>query len=74
MWMTVELASMLLGVLPFHEVHTASNISAATRALMEEWSIEGKVSSFMTDAGANMVASVRNVKLRLHFYLPILLI
>ena len=61
---SLELASVLLGVLPFPEVHTASNISAAIRALMEEWSIVGKVSSFVTDAGANMVASARNLNLR----------
>ncbi|KAK0134082.1 Zinc finger BED domain-containing protein 4 [Merluccius polli] len=44
--------------------HTADNIAAAKRSLMEEWGIEGKVTSLVTDAGANMVASVRNLNVR----------
>ncbi|XP_051244075.1 zinc finger BED domain-containing protein 4-like [Dicentrarchus labrax] len=61
---SVKLATVLLGVLPFPEAPTAANITAATRSLMEEWSIEGKVTSIVTDAGANMVASVRSLNLR----------
>nr|XP_033482545.1 zinc finger BED domain-containing protein 1-like [Epinephelus lanceolatus] len=61
---SVKLATVLLGVLPFPETHTAANITAATRSLMEEWGIEGKVTSIVTDAGANMVASVRILNLR----------
>ncbi|XP_077097966.1 E3 SUMO-protein ligase ZBED1-like [Siphateles boraxobius] len=61
---SVKLATVLLGVLPFPELHTAVNISAAMRSLMEEWGIEGKVTSIVTDAGANMVASVRSLNLR----------
>lgn len=57
-----KLATVLLGVLPFP--HTADNISAAQRSLMEEWGIETKVTSIVTDAGANMVASVKNFNLR----------
>ena len=59
-----KLATVLLGVLPFPKSHTADNISAAKRSLMEEWGIEGKVTSIVTDAGANMVASVRSLNLR----------
>lgn len=61
---SVKLATVLLGVLPFPEAHTAVNITAAMRSLMEEWGIEGKVTSIVTDAGANMVASVRSSNLR----------
>ncbi|XP_077083186.1 E3 SUMO-protein ligase ZBED1-like [Siphateles boraxobius] len=61
---SVKLATVLLGVLPFPELHTAVNISAAMRSVMEEWGIEGKVTSIVTDAGANMVASVRSLNLR----------
>jgi len=49
---SVKLATVLLGVLPFPELQTAVNISAAMRSLMEEWGIEGKVTSIVTDAGA----------------------
>ena len=61
---SVRLAPVLLGVLPFPEAHTASNITAATRSLMEEWVIEGKVTSIVTYAGTNMVASVRSMNLK----------
>ena len=61
---SAKLATVLLGVLPFPKCHTADNISAAKRSLIEEWGIEGKVTSIVTDAGANMVASVRNLNLR----------
>ncbi|KAJ4921768.1 hypothetical protein JOQ06_025936, partial [Pogonophryne albipinna] len=54
---SAKLATVLLGVLPFPEAHTAVNITAAMRSLMEEWGTEGKVTSIVTDAGANMVAS-----------------
>ena len=61
---SAKLATVLLGVLPFPETHTAVNITAAMRSLMEEWGTEGKVTSIVTDAGANMVASVRSLNLR----------
>lgn len=61
---SVKLATVLLGVLPFPEAHTAVNITAAMRSLKEEWGIEGKMTSIVTDAGANMVASVRSLNLR----------
>ncbi|KAJ4932479.1 hypothetical protein JOQ06_010900 [Pogonophryne albipinna] len=61
---SAKLATVLLGVLPFPEAHTAVNITAAMRSLMEEWGTEGKVTSIVTDAGANMVASVRSLNLR----------
>lgn len=52
----MKLATVLLGVVLYPETHTAANISAATKSLMEEWSLDGKVTSIMTDAGANMLA------------------
>ncbi|KAJ4947657.1 hypothetical protein JOQ06_009690 [Pogonophryne albipinna] len=61
---SAKLATVLLGVLPFPEAHTAVNITVAMRSLMEEWGTEGKVTSIVTDAGANMVASVRSLNLR----------
>ena len=61
---SAKLATVLLGVLPFPVSHTADNISAAKRSLTEEWGIEGKVTSIVTDAGANMIASVRNLNIR----------
>ena len=61
---SAKLATVLLGVLPFPVSHTADNISAAKRSLIEEWGIEGKVTSIVTDAGANMIASVRNLNVR----------
>ena len=61
---TSKLATVLLGVLPFPETHMAVNISAAMRSLMEEWDIESKVASIVTDAGANMIACVRMLNLR----------
>ncbi|KAK1889339.1 Zinc finger BED domain containing protein 1 [Dissostichus eleginoides] len=61
---SAKLATVLLGVLPFPETHTAVNITAAMRSLMEEWGTEGKVTSIVTDAGANMVASVRSLNVR----------
>jgi hypothetical protein len=61
---SAKLATVLLGVLPFPVSHTADNISAAKRSLIEEWGIEGKVTSIVTDAGANMIASVRNLNIR----------
>ena len=61
---SVRLATVLLGVLPFPEAHTAGNITAATRSLMAEWGIEGKVTSIVTDAGANMIASDKSMNLR----------
>ena len=51
---SAKLATVILGVLPFPVSHTADNISAAKRSLMEEWGIEGKVTSIVTDAGANI--------------------
>ena len=59
-----KLATVVLGVLPFPQAHTADNIATSTRSLMIEWGIEKKVSSFVTDAGANMIASVRKLGLR----------
>ncbi|XP_056442541.1 E3 SUMO-protein ligase ZBED1-like isoform X2 [Gadus chalcogrammus] len=61
---TSKLATVLLGVRPFPETHTAVNISAAMRSLMEEWDIESKVASIVTDAGANMIACVGMLNLR----------
>lgn len=61
---SAKLATVLLGVLPFPEAHTAVNITTATKSLMMERGIEGKVTSIVTDAGANMIASVRNLNLR----------
>lgn len=61
---SAKLATVLLGVLPFPVTHTALHITAAMRSLMEEWGTEGKVTSIVTDAGANMVASVRSLNLR----------
>lgn len=51
-------------MLSFPEVHTADNISAATKSIMEEWGIQDKVTSMVTDAAANMIASVRSLHLK----------
>lgn len=37
-------ATVLLGVRPFPGCHSASHLTAATKALTEEWAIEAKVS------------------------------
>lgn len=58
------LATVLLGVLPFPQDHTAENIAAAKRSLMVEWGIEGKVTCLVTDAAANMTATARNLAIR----------
>lgn len=51
------------------EPDTAANISAAARSLIGEWGFEGKMASIVTDAGANMLVSVRKLNLR-HAPLP----
>lgn len=59
-----KMATVLLGVLPFPQVHKAENIAAAMRSLMEEWGIETKVKCLVTDAATNMIATARNLGTR----------
>lgn len=67
---STKLATVLLDVRPGCECHSACHITAASKALMEEWAIEAKVTSFVRETGANMVASVkknRNLRHALFF-------
>ncbi|KAM9307434.1 E3 SUMO-protein ligase ZBED1-like [Pholidichthys leucotaenia] len=61
---SAKLATVLLGVLPFPQDHTAEDIAAAKRSLMVKWSIEGKVKCLVTDAAANMIGAARNLAIR----------
>lgn len=46
----VKLTTTLLGVVSFPKANTAANIRAATKSLIGEWGLEGKVTSIVTDA------------------------
>uniref|UniRef100_A0A3B5QKN7 HAT C-terminal dimerisation domain-containing protein n=1 Tax=Xiphophorus maculatus TaxID=8083 RepID=A0A3B5QKN7_XIPMA len=61
-----KLSSVLLGVQAFPQSHTAENIVCVKASLMEEWGISGKVTCMVTDSAPNMVACVRELKLRHH--------
>ncbi|XP_019748743.1 zinc finger BED domain-containing protein 1-like [Hippocampus comes] len=61
---SMKVATALLGVLPLPEAHTSSHISERLTSLVEEWGIEGKVTSVVTDAAPEMAASVRDLNLR----------
>ncbi|XP_035989501.1 zinc finger BED domain-containing protein 1 [Fundulus heteroclitus] len=61
-----KLSSVLLGVQAFPQSHTAENIACVKASLMEEWGISGKVTCIVTDGAPNMVACVRDLKLRHH--------
>ncbi|XP_032428162.1 zinc finger BED domain-containing protein 1-like [Xiphophorus hellerii] len=61
-----KLSSVLLGVQAFPQSHTAENIACVKASLMEEWGISGKVTCMVTDGAPNMVACVRELKLRHH--------
>ncbi|XP_041842078.1 zinc finger BED domain-containing protein RICESLEEPER 3-like isoform X2 [Melanotaenia boesemani] len=54
-------AMVVLGVLPFPQHPTAENMAAATRSLMMEWGIEGKVKCLVTDATTNMIDTAGNL-------------
>ncbi|XP_058485902.1 E3 SUMO-protein ligase ZBED1-like [Solea solea] len=60
----MKLATLLLGVLPFPQDHTAENIAAAQKSLMVEWGLEGKVQCMVTDAAANMVSTAKKLAMR----------
>ncbi|KAK9525412.1 hypothetical protein VZT92_016124 [Zoarces viviparus] len=60
------LSSVLLGVQAFPQSHTAVNIARVKASLMEEWGIANKVTCMVTDGAPNMVACVRELKLRHH--------
>ena len=61
-----KLSSVLLGVQAFPQSHTAENIACVKASLMEEWGITNKVTCMVTDGAPNMVACVRELKLRHH--------
>ncbi|KAK0140929.1 Zinc finger BED domain-containing protein 1 [Merluccius polli] len=61
-----RLSSVLLGVQAFPQSHTAENIARVKASLMEEWGITNKVTCMVTDGAPNMVACVRELKLRHH--------
>ncbi|XP_035988270.1 zinc finger BED domain-containing protein 1-like [Fundulus heteroclitus] len=61
-----KLSSVLLGVQAFPQSDTAENIACVKASLMEEWGISGKVTCMVTDGAPNMVACVRELKLRHH--------
>ncbi|XP_024117292.1 zinc finger BED domain-containing protein 1 [Oryzias melastigma] len=61
-----KLCSVLLGVQEFPQSHTAENIAHEKASLMAEWGITNKVTCFVTDGAPNMVACVRELKLRHH--------
>ncbi|KAK0139038.1 Zinc finger BED domain-containing protein 1 [Merluccius polli] len=50
----------------FPQSHTAENIARVKASLMEEWGITNKVTCMVTDGAPNMVACVRELKLRHH--------
>ncbi|KAK9521488.1 hypothetical protein VZT92_021289 [Zoarces viviparus] len=60
------LSSVLLGVQAFPQSHTAVHIARVKASLMEEWGIVNKVTCMVTDGAPNMVACVRELKLRHH--------
>ncbi|KAM9824978.1 E3 SUMO-protein ligase ZBED1-like [Syngnathus typhle] len=60
----MRVATVLLGVRPLPQSHTSAHVADSLTALMEEWAIEGKVTSIVTDAAPHMVASVRDLNLR----------
>ncbi|KAK7910500.1 hypothetical protein WMY93_015184 [Mugilogobius chulae] len=62
----VGLSSVLLGVQEFPQSHTAENIACVKASLMEEWGITNKVTCMVTDGAPNMIACVRELKLRHH--------
>lgn len=61
---TEQLATVLLGVGKFPASHTAANIAEVKKSLMEEWGITSKIRCLVTDAAANMIVCVNNLKLR----------
>lgn len=60
----MKMATVLLGVLPFPQDHSAENIAAARRSLMVEWGLEGKVQCLVTDAAANMVSTAKKLAMQ----------
>ncbi|XP_075884511.1 zinc finger BED domain-containing protein 6-like [Nelusetta ayraudi] len=61
-----RLSSVLLGVQAFPQSHTDENIARVKASLMEDWGITNKVTCMVTDGAPNMVACVRELKLRHH--------
>lgn len=61
-----RLNSVLLRVHSFPQSHTAENIARVKASQIEEWGITKKVTWIVTDVAPNMVASVRELKLRHH--------
>ncbi|XP_015232424.1 PREDICTED: zinc finger BED domain-containing protein 1-like [Cyprinodon variegatus] len=61
-----RLNTVLLGVQSFPQSHTAENIACVKKSMMEEWGISNKVTCVVTDGAPNMVACVRELKLRHH--------
>ncbi|XP_034530080.1 zinc finger BED domain-containing protein 4-like [Notolabrus celidotus] len=61
-----RLDSVLLGVQAFPQSHTAENIACVKASMMEEWGISNKVTCMVTDGAPNMVACVKELKLRHH--------
>lgn len=59
-----KLATVLLGVRSFPKAHTAENLAEAKRLLFEEWGIQSKIKSLVTDAASNMIATANNLKIR----------
>nr|XP_055075686.1 E3 SUMO-protein ligase ZBED1-like isoform X2 [Misgurnus anguillicaudatus] len=59
-----NLATVLLGVRSFPKAHTAENLAEAKRLLFEEWGIQSKIKSLVTDAASNMIAIANNLKIR----------
>ncbi|XP_051806099.1 zinc finger BED domain-containing protein 4-like isoform X2 [Acanthochromis polyacanthus] len=58
-----KMCTTVLGVKYFPKSHTAENIAEVTQDLIDSWAITGKVARFVTDAGANMIASARLLKI-----------
>ncbi|XP_034529155.1 zinc finger BED domain-containing protein 1-like [Notolabrus celidotus] len=61
-----RLDSVLLGVQAFPQSHTAENIARVKASMMEEWGISNKVTCMVADGAPNMVACVKELKLRHH--------
>ncbi|XP_062857042.1 E3 SUMO-protein ligase ZBED1-like [Trichomycterus rosablanca] len=60
----MKMDTLLLGVLPFPQDHSAENIAAALMSLVVEWGLEGKVQCLVTDAAANMLCTAKKLAMR----------
>ncbi|MGH0146569.1 UNVERIFIED_CONTAM: hypothetical protein FKN15_008369 [Acipenser sinensis] len=58
-----KLNSFLLDISHFKRTHTSGHITEPQLHLMDTWNLRDKITSFITDNAANMVAAIRNMNI-----------